>query len=413
MGDQTPVIEGTLGIHILSSTMGESIIVTLPDKSWFVIDAFSGARVKASGPNRPHAVLSFLKRFGLNAVDCNFVLLTHLHEDHYEGVPFLLKQLRELHPTLPLARHGNYRETGVLKVLEKHYKAEYLVSSKVKHIGIRADEVAKLFANDCIDLGQWELLHSHSETQCKVFTVAPGENIVNRFYNPKAFRSDLDQEAPKEVLEIVKSQNKIINDMSVAVCVQFGETCVLLPGDCEKEAWRAIAEKPLPNRTIASVVDPLGAVNFMKAPHHASARAWNSYLESLYRPCDVTVATHHEKGQNQLPNPEGLALIRRTGTGVAIPDRSLLAPELQEQADDLPRFTRIPVPHGRRGSELEAEKLRAGLDGSIRSEPQDEIAWVSLSFHDDGSSSGRWYGGSQAAFLPAFAARPQAASGRA
>jgi len=184
--------------------------------------------------------------------------------------------------------------------------------------------------------------------------------------------------------------------MSIALAVIFGNNFVVLGGDCEIEAWTALEADPTAPSNPAGVENVLDRVTFMKAPHHGSSRAWNPTLESCYRQCELAVATHHRRGSYCLPDADGIAKLRELGVTLAVPNRSFLPAEVQV-AEDLP-IQHIPVELGTRGGRRQARDYSERYGANVRSEPDDEVHWVSVSFDEEGRSS-HLCGGSRAALL--------------
>jgi len=169
--DESPIVAGHLGVHVLSDRLGESTIVTLPDGSWFVVDAYQGC---PGGTHGPHAVHTFIERFDLAPEDCLFVLLTHLHEDHYNGIPSLLTRLRKVHPELLFATHAAYRGAAVLLQVQEALEWREDHSSPAKklfRVGARVEEVVKFCRKECLDVSQWNWLPYRGE-ECQILAIA-------------------------------------------------------------------------------------------------------------------------------------------------------------------------------------------------------------------------------------------------
>ena len=74
----------TLTIHVISSGIGESIVIGLPDKKWGVIDCYTP---DITDPSK-NPTIDFLRKNGVKELE--FICLTHPHSDHYRGLRDLL-----------------------------------------------------------------------------------------------------------------------------------------------------------------------------------------------------------------------------------------------------------------------------------------------------------------------------------
>jgi len=71
--------------------------------SGYLVEAPGTAFLVDCGPS----VLQAMKRIGKDPAALDFVLLSHLHGDHFGGVPFLFMEYRYLHDrTCPFAVYG-------------------------------------------------------------------------------------------------------------------------------------------------------------------------------------------------------------------------------------------------------------------------------------------------------------------
>ena len=68
-----------LSIHVISSGVGESLFVGLPNGKWGVIDCYAS---NLADPSSNHT-LNFLR--SQDVVSLEFLCLTHPHYDHYRG----------------------------------------------------------------------------------------------------------------------------------------------------------------------------------------------------------------------------------------------------------------------------------------------------------------------------------------
>ena len=77
-----------LQIYLFGASLGESIVLQLPNGGWAVIDCF------ASSPNNPQTnpAHKLLSAQGVSTLE--FLCLTHPHEDHFMGMSRLIRDFQ-------------------------------------------------------------------------------------------------------------------------------------------------------------------------------------------------------------------------------------------------------------------------------------------------------------------------------
>ncbi|MCP3963058.1 MAG: MBL fold metallo-hydrolase [bacterium] len=404
-----PMNPEALGIHVLSDRIGESIVVTLPGGKWFVVDAFKGNKPGTGRRAHTHTVHSFLEYFRLEPKDCLFVLLTHLHEDHYNGVPSLVRRLRESHEAVVFKSHSAYQPGAFMQAAEKALDWRQRKNPIFTlGTGDRAWEVIELCREDDSDVQFGNILYEGPSSECHVLAVMPDKKIVGRYLSKTSVEvlarvANLDVSNTKKTgfLRASRAGAKIINNMSIGLCVVFGDACVLLTGDSEVEAWRAYWKKPIVLNGVRHLGDLRERVKFVKSPHHGSSLVGVSVLNKLYSrdECRHAASTHHCRTSYELPDIEGIANILKSDVLLAVPNRSFLPGETPlKYFRGTPSITRISVPRGIPGDARRAEELGHTYREPVRPESANEVHWISASFADDGSLGG-WFGGSQAGLL--------------
>ena len=404
----SPVFPDKLGIHVLSASLGESIIVTMPDGHWFVVDAFFGYSRDGGSPKNSyldsdaslplHDVIGFLEAFRLDPVKCRFALLTHLHEDHYKGFPSLVRYLRLKNPRLQVVRHSVYMHNACRLEIQQLLKNRDDRAPAVDQTGARAREVVEMLGAGCQDVAQWNPIFPEPLAGCQVQVVMPPREMA-RDWTVQGLLASLHPDTRRLVDLSVEHQDTLLNNMSVALWITFGKASVLLTGDCEKHAWSTLALEPSSGLTGQEPSNPLSTVRFLKAPHHGSSRAWHGSLESLYRQSESTIATNHCRGRYNLPDINGVEKILEQGAQIAVPDTSLLDDEIRERFEKEGGIRRIPLLFGRVGSRKEAKAKEKRFGRPVQPELMPEICWVSRSFDRDGSATEGWFGGNRAALL--------------
>jgi len=402
-GVDSPVAKGRLGIHVLSDKRGESIVVTLPNGQWFVVDAHQGTPAGTDGIG---ATRTFIDQMGLSANDCLFVLLTHFHRDHYDGIPKLLKGLRKQNDKVSFATLGCYRISNARESIEDIIEwGETKVPQKKLQTqpGARARDVIALCRQDYRETPRWMPLvgqgHDLEPYDCEIMTIAPTGEILDSYLQGSELEK-LSQNLPEEVdienekvREIRRRQRRMFNNLSVVLWIRYGDTRVLLTGDCENDGWNSLGGTPEAQFPLEGVGNVLERPTLMKMPHHASQHTWNETLKRCYEECSYAIATHWQ-GRTSLPALKALSRAIERNVVVAVPSSSLLP--AGAGLSDKPSITRIQIP-GRSTSNLEqAEALKDRTRENIRSH-SGEIAWVSASLDRQGRS--QWFGGSEAAFV--------------
>ena len=409
VADQNPIIPKTLGIHVLSGQTGESIVVSLPNGKWFVVDAFTGESPGASNGN--HAVLSFINRFGLAHDQCLFVLLTHLHQDHYGGIPGLVKKLRKTNPRLPFAAshfyQGDAYKAKVLRIL----KTQKIHSHRHTGMGRRPDALAELFLKRFKPLVRWQELVMGNKN-LGVGVVSPAESIAEKYFGWQEAKNQLaDIEVPAPTKNQIKKSlygelalsnlNKILNNLSVVLCFKVGSSRVLLGADAENESWQELGRAPIAQPGSSTLGNVMNGVCLLKVPHHGSGNTWTPELAGLFSKARYAVVTHNRRGSYLLPDFRGIEQILKTGTTMVVPNKRWLPEEVpQEWRVEQTQVTRISVYKGNSGDKQGADNLNARYPiKCLPSEPvRDELAWASISLDSKGQM-GSWYGGKGLAFL--------------
>ncbi|MBC8230091.1 MBL fold metallo-hydrolase [bacterium] len=78
-----------LGIHVIGSGKGESILLELPNGECGIVDCFSPSLTK----KHLNQTLRLLADFDVTRL--RFICLTHPHEDHFRGITHLLETYQE------------------------------------------------------------------------------------------------------------------------------------------------------------------------------------------------------------------------------------------------------------------------------------------------------------------------------
>ncbi|HUE73160.1 MAG TPA: hypothetical protein VMP01_19905 [Pirellulaceae bacterium] len=304
-----------IGLHVIGSGVGESIVVELPDGSIGVVDCCSKSLAGNSAEDRARAnpTIAFLQRRFPNA-QVAFLALTHLHEDHGKGFTQLIEELETRIQSIWIC--GGLNDTHVLqyfKQVAKHQKQ--LPGEEIfdEPPGTYARELLKLtrqvrqaapatafgvrrlcsttqfhicngeVAVDILGPRELRLLHFSESVQALLRdSIDPATRVV---------RSDWEPKSPKH------------NEVSPAIAITYGRTRLVLGGDMECNAWAEVVADTsthVPPRSLACHV--------LKVSHHGSS---NGYCQTLYQKLGgsrkfVAIVTPYFRGEHPLPEREGI-----------------------------------------------------------------------------------------------------------
>ncbi len=254
-------------IYLFGASLGESIVLQLPDGAWAVIDCFSSS---PSDP-RTNPAHNLLSAQGVSGLE--FLCLTHPHADHYMGMRCLVRDFRiktfwgfgGLHPP-------------DFDLLKTFFKAE-AATSGLPDSKERASEISDLF-DEIVARGIRHQAVSaktliypasiDSKTDIKIWGLAPSGRHTNE-YRLKLLKSTKGKQFKSA---LPKADHNLI---SSAFLIEFGRTRIILGGDVEKEAWQDVLDD--------EPVSDLSA-HAVKVPHHGSRNGycpalWNRFAAGL------------------------------------------------------------------------------------------------------------------------------------
>lgn len=255
-----------LEIHVLGSSIGESIVLKLPDGKWGVIDCYASSLKDAS----TNSTLSFLRERGVSELE--FLCLTHPHDDHFRGMSQILQQMivREFWRFAAMSSRQ-------LRMLAHYFKAD-AEKADYTESKINGDEFVTIFR-----LVRERRYGSHPIATRRVQAKLP------------LYPSKSDSTAPFQILGIAPSDRQIDiyetdlercfdidgrirdrlphsrhNTVSVALMLEYGKTRIILGGDVEYQGWIDVFRDFSTERLSCAAV---------KVSHHGST---NGYSENLW-----------------------------------------------------------------------------------------------------------------------------------
>ena len=297
-----------LGVHIIGSGVGESIIIQLPDGQVGVIDCYTHTVNTSTAEERVAAneTLRFLVN-ELKVDSLAFLGVTHPHEDHARGIRQLLEHF------LPRIGQIWMHAGSELGYLRQFFRAKYKT-------GIKLD-IEKLFAEPpgtfYVELLRLRKLVEKYVKQNGIFVSFRGFGCTELcagavevcFLGPSDTRAQqYEMSLANNLTGVVAENGKVLNDnwnhgavnhneISAGCLIKFGKTAIVVGGDMEKAAWQdAMSHKSVSLQA-----------QLVKISHHGSE---TGHVEGLFekhaigkrRPIGVVAPylTH------QIPDEEGV-----------------------------------------------------------------------------------------------------------
>lgn len=244
-----------INIHFLNAGAGDSIVIEfcLERTHYVVIDS----NLVEIDSQKINPAYEFLK--SKNASNISTLIITHLHQDHYNGIEFLLNDFEIKKIVIP--PFVSVKSSQYNKILDKYRE-------KIKAYIERCsdDEVFQY----CKSLTY--LLHFLTNNDCKVEEVSgkesilrfPGiENFYGRVYLPlKKITGVLHNFI--EHYDFDLNHFPRMNDSSIAFCLNCYGHNILLTGDSTLSQWNE-HKRQMEWDDIANL-----NIDFLKVPHHGS-----------------------------------------------------------------------------------------------------------------------------------------------
>jgi hypothetical protein len=293
----------SLGIHVFGPGFGESIVVDLPDGQLGIVDFF---QFGSATPLKDHIARRFAGR------QVAFLALTHPHADHCTGLEALLE-------TTPIDRYwlfNGYQLAALVKYFEEVGKlrrgdaVEVALATRSSSVGseiLYLDRHLKpLLRRNSVGIAC--LAPSRVETLCggevTVEFVTPSDRHAYLYADQLAewcrrlpLHGDL---AAADLRRLLVNHNQV----SGALLVQYGETCLVLMSDAEQPLWRDY---------LASIKGrPRRRVQLIKVSHHGSDTGFDTelYREGFDASGAVAVVTPFSRLRDPLPQKEPILGIK-------------------------------------------------------------------------------------------------------
>jgi hypothetical protein len=284
-------MDGVLAVHLIGAGVGESIVLEFPNGNVGVVDCFS-PRLKVGSVEDcmdVNPTLRFLVE-DLHADSLAFIALTHPHEDHARGLSYLLQYFKDAIGEIWIfpAYQENYLD-NYFKALFKNKRklpCEKLFTERPGFFYLEFIQIRNSVHRQC-DRHNSKRARFRRFSGYETFRLQ-GEPVKIHFLGPTAWtieeyrasivdnlRGIIDQD-DWSVTKDWQPGNVNHNRVSPSLLVEFDRTRLILGGDMEHQAWKAVLEE----QQDTTVDRPPLACHFVKVSHHGST---NGYCDGLYK----------------------------------------------------------------------------------------------------------------------------------
>ena len=260
-----------LVLHLIDVGQGDSIFIQTPAGKNILVDAggWNGEFESGRGAGN-QVVVPYLRRLGVKKLD--LFVITHPHEDHAGGAkavagtfPVKMVVISPFGFEEPLPDTGGHDLPGLLD---------------------RSIQLPPAYL---------QLLSLLINKKTPVYPVKAGDVIECDPY--------LEITVLSPSLPLLKGTRSDENNASLVLQIRYGEKCILLAGDTEREAQELLCRSGY----------DLGA-DILKVPHHGSRFCSPAFLENV-RP-SLALASAGRHNRFGLPAPETLEMLKKLGAEV-------------------------------------------------------------------------------------------------
>lgn len=309
-----------LGVHVIGSGYGESIILQMPNGSVGLVDCFSpvlkGKQAESSNPT-----LRFLRDV-LKVSRLAFLAFTHPHEDHGRGLSHVLQEYEGRIDEIWI--FDGFLSVHLTKFfqtlihLEKLLPLEQILSEQPGTFSVELNKVLVQVKQQCLDMQVTRLRRfrefvpvdiKDEPVQC--FFLGPDTQTATAYENCLANSIQGVVDDSGNVLRRDWEPDEVNhNHASPALVFQFGETQFVLGGDMEREGWTTIlTEQDTATRSKQPAFwRPSLSPHFVKVSHHGSTTGYSNGLYQRFSKARTPVAalTPFVRGRNYLPSDDGV-----------------------------------------------------------------------------------------------------------
>lgn len=296
-------------VAVFGPGYGESIVINIPQIGWGVIDSC----LKKVHNENINPALRYLKQN--NASSIAFLILSHPHKDHYEGLDQIIDEY-----VGRIDRICYYSGDGIREYRDYLIRKEILDSPGFRSFShlFKKFEEAKNKGSQIIRIAErTEILRKKicGENSVEIFGLSPSAKNVEKY------KKLLFEAIPKNEGDVFNfltdSQHNLI---SAAIWCSVGNTRLILGSDVEigeddRTGWKGI---------VSNIDCPNLSARLIKVSHHGSS---NAFFEPAWEKHSgetkpVAVVTPYNKLADPLPRKTDLDLIAQYTDDIYITDKA-------------------------------------------------------------------------------------------
>jgi beta-lactamase superfamily II metal-dependent hydrolase len=349
-----------LELTLFGPGYGESIVLHIPGLGWGVVDSCSWRPLGQPAKTPP---LEYLRLLSVDSLF--FIILTHPHEDHYQGMAEILRAYRGRIRYVSRYHGEGVRELKVYLARQRLTGRSGMASlgevftamEEAKEGGayeLRLSEMTQIIAHQNLQVGESPIFG------VQIVALSPSAESGERYTNL------LRQSIPNVGERVLPLKDELHNYIASAISLAAGQVRVILGSDLESGAtdrmgWRGVLSNPDRHNLSADLV---------KVAHHGSRNAhfqgaWQLHGEGGL---PLAVLTPWDRGAKPLPQESDIQRLKgvsaQVGQIAALrPQRSedVYSREVAKTLRTAARNWRVITPAHQEG----ALRIRFRLDGTI------------------------------------------------
>lgn len=298
-------IDESIKIVTFGPGYGESIVLFIPKIGWGVVDS---CKYKI-GKEKHNPSLDFLIS---NKVErLSFVILTHPHEDHYDGLDEIVEAFLGR-----IDRIAYYSGSGLREYRRYLAVNDLLGNPGLRNLGRVFESFKKARDNGARGrvISENTIIVSNNEVDniVKIMALSPSAKSIEKY------QEILHRSLPKENGDFLQYVNdREHNLISAAIYIRVGNATIILGSDVEigndsSMGWKAI----LDNEDLPNI-----ACHVVKVPHHGSETGFCHELWRIFAQnasLHLSIVTPYNRGKNPLPQADLLNEIQNYSKLIAI-----------------------------------------------------------------------------------------------
>lgn len=275
--------DGTLQVYFLSVGQGDASLVRLPDGKWMMVDG-GGRAGDTEERVGERLLLPTLASLGVGRID--FLVLTHEHPDHLQGVLYIAQHYEV----------GELWESGVQSPTPEYQELKWLCAARGIPVRRVTASVPPFAAGNAVVEPLWPLSNA-SKTSPRTFLSHSQPSTPARPEPALRHRGDLaGHRAP--------AFSGDANESSLVFRLRHGRSSVLFTGDLGAQSERELMEQGKPLRS-----------TILKVGHHGSRYASTDAFLSAVSPKAAVISAGFK---NPFHLPAGATLMRLQRHGIRV-----------------------------------------------------------------------------------------------